>query len=156
MTKKQMYERNKKRSKTLTVITPFVFWGLLALAVIFFILALKHSVGNWNEIRTLLNSKNNTGEELRANYAYLAEKYGEWIIGNGSTGFHITFIDIRAAIFGGFAIFSGVMAFISFVGAFLLGKWIFPALAKKYTQDNQDMANLTVLEMAEEKENKKE
>ena len=109
-----------------------------------------------SEITSLLNSRKYTGEELRANFEYLSEKYGEWTIGSGGAGFQLTFINVRNAVFGGLAIFTGISAFICFVGAFLFGKWLFPFFAKKITQENQDMANLTVLEMADEKNGKKE
>ena len=156
LTKKEIYIRNQKKAKIYTILTPIAFWGLLVLSVLFFVLAVKNSAGNMNEITTLLKSRNYTGEELRANYDYLAEKYGEWVIGNGSTGFHLTFIDVENAVFGAFAIFAGVSALICFIGAFVLVKCIFPFLVKKITQANQDLTNLTVLEMSEEKNAKKE
>lgn len=146
MNKTEIYKKNQRKAKVLGILTPFVFWGLIVLAIIFFALALSNSVGNMDEITTLLNSKKYTGEDLRANYAYLIDKYGEWVIGSGSTGFTLTFINVKAAIFGGFAIFSGVSAVVCFIGAFVLGKWLFPLLTKKITQDNQDMVNLTILE----------
>lgn len=145
MNKTEIYKKNQKRAKIFAVISPFVFWGLIALAVIFFVLALENSVGNMDEITTLLNSKKYTGEELRANYLYLTAKYGEWVIGSGGTGFTLTFINVKAAIFGGFAVFAGISAIVCFIGAFVLGKWLFPMLAKKITQDNEDMVNLTIL-----------
>lgn len=146
MNKTEIYKKNQRKAKVLGILTPFIFWGLIVLAIIFFALALSNSVGNMDEITTLLNSKKYTGEDLRANYAYLIDKYGEWVIGSGSTGFTLTFINVKAAIFGGFAIFSGVSAVVCFIGAFVLGKWLFPLLTKKITQDNQDMVNLTILE----------
>lgn len=146
MNKTEIYKKNQRKAKVLGILTPFVFWGLIVLAIIFFALALSNSVGNMDEITTLLNSKKYTGEDLRANYAYLIDKYGEWVIGSGSTGFTLTFINVKVAIFGGFAIFSGVSAVVCFIGAFVLGKWLFPLLTKKITQDNQDMVNLTILE----------
>lgn len=146
MNKSEIYKKNQRKAKVLTFITPFVFWGLLALSVMLFAVALENSVGNMDEITTLLNSKKFTGEELRANYLYLTEKYGEWVIGSGSTGFTLTFINVKAAIFGGFAVFSSISAVVCFVGAFVLGKWLFPLLTRKITQDNQDMVNLTILE----------
>lgn len=145
MNKSELYKKNQRKAKIYGTIAPFVFWGLIALAIIFFALALSNSVGNMDEITSLLNSKKYTGEELRANYTYLTDKYGEWVIGNGSTGFTLSFINVKAAIFGGFAVFTGISAIVCFIGAFVLGKWLFPLLAKKITQDNQDMVNLTIL-----------
>ncbi len=145
MNKEDIYKKNQKKAKFFTVAAPFIFWGLIALAVIFFILALENSVGNMDEITSLLNSKKYTGEELRVNYNYLTDKYGEWVIGNGGTGFTLTFVNVRNAIFGGFAVATGVLSIVCFIGAFVLGKWLFPLFARKITQDNQDMVNLTIL-----------
>lgn len=146
MNKNEIYRKNQKKAKILATTAPFVFWGLIVLAIFFFIIALDNSVGNLREITSLLNSKKYTGEELRANYLYLTDKYGEWIIGSGSTGFTLTFINVKAAIFGGFAIAMGIMAVVCFVCAFVFGKWLFPVLVQKITQSNQDMVNLTVLQ----------
>lgn len=146
MNKTEIYKKNQRKAKILSTIAPFVFWGLIVLAIVFFVLALENSVGNMHEISSLLNSKKYTGEELRANYTYLTNKYGEWVIGSGSTGFTMTFIDVKAAIFGAFSVFSGIVALVLFIGAFVLGKWLLPLLAKKTTQDNQDMVNLTILD----------
>lgn len=146
MSKDEIYRKNQKKAKILAMTAPFVFWGLIALAIFFFILALDNSVGNMREITSLLNSKKYTGEELRANYLYLTDKYGEWVIGSGSTGFTMTFINVKAAVFGGFAIAMGIMAVVCFISAFVLGKWLFPMLAQRITQNNQDMVNLTVLQ----------
>lgn len=151
MTKQELYERNRKRSKILSVSAPFVFWGLIILSVLFLAVALRNSAGNMNEITSMLDSKKFTGEELRANYAYLTDKYGEWIIGNGSTGFQLTFVNVKNAVFGGFAIAMGVSAVLCFIGAFVLGKWLFPMLSKKIIQDNQDMVNLTILKNDDER-----
>lgn len=152
MTKQELYEKNRKKAKVLKTAAPIVFWGLLILAVLFFIVALKNSVGNMDEITSLLNSKKFTGEELQANYLYLTEKYGEWVIGNGGTGFTLTFINVKNAVFGGFAVFTGIVSIVCFIGAWVLGKWLFPSLSEKITQANQDMVNLTVLENSEKTE----
>ena len=149
MTKKELYNRNQKRAKFLSNSAPFVFWGFLILGFLFLILALKNSFGNLDEITSLLNSKVYNGEELQANYSYLVDKYGEWVIGNGNNGFQLMFIDIKNAIFGAVVIVMAVLSAVSFILAFLLGKWIFPALAKEITQGNQDMVNLTILEKEE-------
>ena len=125
MSKEELYKKNQKKAKILAMTAPLVFWGLIVLAVFFFAIAIKNSVGNMNEITSLLNSKKFTGEELRANYEFLTQKYGEWIIGSGSTGFTLTFINVKAAVFGGFAIITGIMAVVCFIGAFVLGKWLF-------------------------------
>lgn len=146
MSNKELYIKNQRTIKTLTAITPFIFWGLIALGVILLIVAVRHSFGNLDEVTSLLNSKFYTGEELRANYLYLTNKYGEWVIGSGSTGFTLTFINIKAVFMSGIVIVSAIFSFISFISAFICGKWLFPFLIKKITQKNQDMVNLTILE----------
>ena len=150
--KTKIYLQNRKKAKIYKRITPLVFWGLIALSIFLFAVAIKNSLGNMDEITSLLNNKKFTGDELRANYLYLIDKYGEWVIGSGSTGFTLTFINVKSAIFGGLAVATGIGAIVCFIGAFLLGKWILPALAEKYTQDNQDLANLTIFEI-EKKQN---
>ena len=145
LSKEELYRHNQKKIKFYKIASPIVFWVFLALAVIFLIVALANSFGNVNEITEMLDTKTHTGEELQANYAYLTEKYGEWVIGNGDKNFQIVFIDVKAAVFSGIMISCTVMASVYFAAAYILGKWLFPALAKKTLQDNQDMVNLTIL-----------
>lgn len=145
LTPEQTYNKNKKRAKALAICSPIVFWGFIALAVICLIIALKNSFGNIAEICELLDDKKFTGEQIADNYAFLIDKYGEWIIGTGGSGFTITFINIGKAVFSGMMILCLVMSVVFLVGAFVLGKWLFPMLSKSITQNNQDMVNLTVL-----------
>lgn len=144
-TKTEKYNKNKKWSKALKRIAPIVFWSFLALGILFLFLAIKNSFGNVAEIIDKLNSKAYTGEELRANYQYLIDKYGEWVIGNGGAGFTITFVNIKNAVFSGIMIASIVLSIVFFVSAVVLGKVLLPRIAEQLREDNQDMVNLEVL-----------
>lgn len=145
----QLYKKNQKRARAFKVLAPIVRWGMLVLGVMFLILAIKNSIGNVLEIKSLLNSKTLTGEELKANYDMLIEKYGEWHIGNGGAGFSIEFIDITNAIFSGVAITCFSLSIICFASSYVFGKWLLPILAKQIDENNQNAVNLTVIKMAE-------
>ena len=144
-TPEEIYKGNQRKSKILRTISPFVFWGCLALSILCLFLAIRHSFGNVAEIMDLLDSKKYDGGQLRANYDYLTNKYGEWIIGNGSAGFQITFVHIGHALFSGLMFACVFLSIVFFVSAHLLGKWLLPKIAEQILQDNQDMVNLTVL-----------
>jgi len=93
----------------------------------------------------LLDSQKFNGEQLQNNYAYLVEKYGEWVIGSGGNGFTLVFINIKNAMFSGFAILNGIMFVVFLLSAFVLGKWLLPYWVKKIEQENQDMVNISIL-----------
>lgn len=150
-TAEEVYKLNQKRAKIMRKIAPFVFWGFIAIAIVCFILAIHNSLGNINEIIQQLNSKKYTGEELQAHYNALVEKYGEWVIGNGGAGFTIKFINIARAAFSGIMIANFVFCGVSFILAYLLGKWILPKMATMLEQTNTDMVNLTILRNEEHK-----
>lgn len=153
LTPEEIYKKNQKKSKVLRTLAPICFWGFLALAIICLIFAIKNSFGNVAEIIDLLNTKKHTGEELQANYQFLVEKYGEWVIGNGSSGFQITFINIGQALFSGLMIVNCIFFVVFLASAYLLGKWLLPKLSSQILLDNQDMVNLTILK---DHSNKKE
>ena len=153
LTPEEIYKRNQKKSKVLRILAPICFWGFLALAIICLILAIKNSFGNVAEIINMLDTKTYTGEELRANYQFLVEKYGEWVIGNGGSGFQITFVNIGHALFSGLMITNCIFFVVFLVSAYLLGKWLLPRLSAQILIDNQDMVNLVVLK---DHSNKKE
>ena len=141
----EIYKRNQKKSKVLRILAPICFWGFLALAIICLILAIKNSFGNVAEVINMLDTKKYTGEELQANYQFLVEKYGEWVIGNGGAGFQITFVNIGHALFSGLMITNCIFFVVFLVSAYLLGKWLLPKLSAQILLDNQDMVNLTIL-----------
>lgn len=152
LTPEQIYKRNQKKSKIMKILAPVVFWVCLALSLVCLILAVKNSFGNIAEITDMLDTKAHTGDELQANYHYLTEKYGEWVIGNGGTGFQITFVNIGKACFSGLMITYCVFFVVFLVSAYVLGKWLLPRLAEQTLQDNQDMVNITVLKGQAKKE----
>ena len=145
LTQEEIYKRNQKKSKVLRILAPICFWGFLALAIICLILAIKNSFGNVAEIINMLDTKKYTGEELQANYQFLVERYGEWVIGNGGAGFQITFVNIGHALFSGLMITNCIFFVVFLVSAYLLGKWLLPKLSAQILLDNQDMVNLTIL-----------
>lgn len=145
LTPEEIYKRNQKKSKVLRILAPICFWGFLALSIICLILAIKNSFGNVAEIINMLDTKKYTGEELQANYQFLVEKYGEWVIGNGGAGFQITFVNIGHALFSGLMITNCIFFVVFLVSAYLLGKWLLPKLSAQILLDNQDMVNLTIL-----------
>lgn len=153
LTPEEIYKRNQKKSKVLRILAPICFWGFLALAIICLILAIKNSFGNVAEIINMLDTKKYTREELQANYQFLVEKYGEWVIGNGGAGFQITFVNIGHALFSGLMIINCIFSVVFLVSAYLLGKWLLPKLSAQILLDNQNMVNLTILK---DHSNKKE
>lgn len=153
LTPEEIYKRNQKKAKVLRTLAPICFWGFLALSITCLILAIKNSFGNVAEIINMLDTKKYTGEELRANYQFLVEKYGEWVIGNGGAGFQITFVNIGHALFSGLMVINCIFFVVFLVSAYLLGKWLLPKLSAQILLDNQDMVNLTILK---DHSNKKE
>lgn len=141
----EKYKKNQKTAKILKNLAPICFWGFLTLSIICLIFALKNSFGNMAEIMTLLDSKSFNGEQLQENYNMLIDKYGEWVIGNGSNGFTIKFINIGKAVFSGLMITNCVLFVIFLASAYILGKWVLPKLSSQILTENQDMVNLTIL-----------
>jgi hypothetical protein len=124
-----------------------MYWVFLALTVVFFILMIRHSLGNVMEIINLLDKETLTGEQLAENYAYLVEKYGEWtVIGKNGGLFQVEFIDIRAALFSGLMITFLILSIVCFIVAVVTGKILFPKLAQLYKDNNQDMVNMATLQ----------
>ena len=150
-TAEETYKRNQKKIKFLKFAAPICFWGFLALGIVCICLAIRYSVGNVVEILDLLDDKKYTGEELQANYNFLVAKYGEWGIGNGGAGFTLRFINIGHALFSAAFALNMTMAIFFVLGAFILGKWILPKIAKQIETSNQDAVNLTILRNSDNK-----
>lgn len=151
LTPEQVYNRNKKIVKWLRILAPVVFWACLALSVFCIFFAVKNSFGNIVEICTLLETSNYTGEQLRDNYSYLIDKYGEWVIGTGGAGFTISFVNIGKALFSGIMITNLVLAGILFACAFVLGRYLMPMIATQIENNMQDAVNRIALKGAGEK-----
>ena len=147
LTAEQMYKRNQFRAKIYKRLAPIVFWVFIGLFALFLILAISNSWGNITEIINLLDKDVYTGEELSANYQYLIEKYGEWIIiGKNAGAFSVQFVDIRAAFFSGLMITYITLSIVCLAVAVIAGKIILPKMAQYYTDNNQDMVNMATLQ----------
>lgn len=156
LSSEQIYKKNKLKSKLFKKLSPIVFWSFMALFLFFVILTIRNSWGNITEIINLLDKDIYTGEELSANYKYLVEKYGEWIIiGKNAGVFSIQFIDIRQAFFSGLMVTYIVLSVVCLIIA-VIGKILFLKLAEYYSDNNQDMVNIATLQTnAEIQKNKK-
>lgn len=142
-----MYKRNQARAKLFKKLAPVVFWTFISLFALFVILTVSNSWGNVTEVINLLDKDIYTGEELSANYQYLVEKYGEWVIVGKNAGmFSIQFIDIRKAFFSGLMITYISLAVICFAVAIVAGKIVIPKLYQYYSDNNQDMVNMATLQ----------
>lgn len=152
LTPEAIYKRNQKKAKIFKILAPIIFWVFLALSILCLALAIRNSFGNIAEICELLDSKKYTGEQLQSNYAFLIDKYGEWVIGNGGNGFMITFVNIGNAVFSGLMIINSIFSLTFLLSAYILGKWLLPKISAQILLDNQDMVNLTILRQNQDKE----
>ena len=109
----------------------------------------RNSVGNVTEILELLDKNNYTSAQLEQNYAYLVNKWGEWeIIGAGSAGLVIRYVDVGNALFSGLMIIFSTLTIISLCAAFVFGKIMFPLLAKHFKNNNDEMVDMATLKSA--------
>lgn len=123
-----------------------MFWFFMGLTIIFVILMSKNSIGNVTEILHLLDKDVYSGEQIEANYAALVEKWGEWeIIGENNSGFVVRYVDVRAALFSGLMITYMVLSIVCLCLAIIIGKILFPRLAKMYTDSNSEMVDIATL-----------
>lgn len=123
-----------------------MFWFFMGLTIIFVILMSKNSIGNITEILHLLDKDVYSGEQIEANYAALIEKWGEWeIIGENNSGFVVRYVDVRAALFSGLMITYMVLSIVCLCLAIIIGKILFPRLAKMYTDSNSEMVDVATL-----------
>jgi len=90
-----------------------------------------------------------TGTELEQNYQYLVNKWGEWeIIGAGSAGLVIRYVDVGNALFSGLMITYCILTFVTLVLALVLGKIVFPMLEKYFKNSNDEMVDMATLKSA--------
>lgn len=123
-----------------------MFWFFMGLTIIFVTLMSKNSIGNVTEILHLLDKDVYSGEQIEANYAALIEKWGEWeIIGENNSGFVVRYVDVRAALFSGLMITYMVLSIVCLCLAIIIGKILFPRLAKMYTDSNSEMVDVATL-----------
>lgn len=123
-----------------------MFWFFMGLTIIFVTLMSKNSIGNVTEILHLLDKDVYSGEQIEANYAALVEKWGEWeIIGENNSGFVVRYVDVRAALFSGLMITYMVLSIVCLCLAIIIGKILFPRLAKMYTDSNSEMVDVATL-----------
>ena len=149
ITAEQLYKKNKTKAKVFNVLSPILFYMFLLLAVLFFFFMANNSIGNVTEILDMLNADKYSGEQIEENYKYLIDKWGEWeMIGADSSGLVIRYVNIGNALFSGLMMIHATFMFISFVLSIVLGKVIFPLLAKHFTNINEEMVDIATLQSA--------
>ena len=98
----------------------------------------------------LLDKSIYNDEQIAENYKKLIEKWGEWeIIGAGSAGLVIRYVDIRNALFSGLMITYTILCAVFFVLSIVIGKVLFPQLAKSLTDNNNELVDITTLKNAQ-------
>lgn len=101
------------------------------------------------EILRLLDKDIYTGEQIEENYAYLVQKWGEWeIVGAGTSGLVIRYVDVRNALFSGLMITYTVLTIICVALSIVLGKVLFPQLSKLFSDNNSEMVDIATLKSA--------
>lgn len=118
----------------------------MALAILFFILTIKNSVGNITEIVSLLDKDIYNGQELEEHYGYLVEKYGEWSFDSQGGSFSIRFVNIASALFSGLMKTFLILTILCLMVGIIVGKAVFPKLSQYYSTNNQDMVNMATLQ----------
>ena len=150
LTAEQIYRQNKRRVKVFGALAPVTKWLFLFLALLFFLLMAKNSIGNITEILHLLDKDAYTGEQIAENYKMLVEKWGEWeIVGENTAGLVIRYVDIRNALFSGLMVTYLILTLASLLLSIVLGKVVFPQLVKLYSNNNDEMVNLATLKSAQ-------
>jgi len=153
---KQLLKSQDRKAEIIRKVAPIVLIVSILLAIFCMYLAIRHSFGNINEMVKMLDNKGHTGVELEQNYQKLIDKYGEWVIGSGGTGFTIRFIDIKKVAFSGFVLLNFFMSIFFLVFGLVMGKWILPKIARQIEKDNQTMINCKILDIEEKLAEKKE
>lgn len=97
----------------------------------------------------LLDKDFYTEEQIRENYVFLIEKWGEWeIVGAETAGVVVRYVDIRNALFSGLMITYTILCLVSFTLAIVIGKVICPILIKYYTNNNDELVDMATLKTA--------
>lgn len=118
------------------------------LAIVFFTLTIKNSIGNITEILDLLDKDVYGNEQLALNYEYLVNKWGEWEIIGGGAGLNIRYVNIGKALFSGLMMVFTSLTAASLCIAIVFGKLVFPLLAKMYKNANDEMVDMATLTSA--------
>lgn len=106
---------------------------------------IMNSIGNVTEILNLLDKDVYNDVQLAENYNYLVEKWGEWeIIG----GLSVRYVDVGRALFSGLMITYTCLTAAMLCLAIILGKLVFPLLAKTYKTANDEMVDMATLTSA--------
>ena len=151
VTAEQIYRSNRKKAKWLKILTPTIFWLLMATTLLFFCLTIRHSVGNVIEITDLLDKEKYTGTELQENYSMLKDKWGEWtVFGDDGAGISIKYINVAKALFSGLMKTYTTLTCLFFVAAISLGKIILPMLLNMYTDGNSQLIDIATLKTMEQ------
>lgn len=128
-----------------------MFWVLIALTIIFFVLAIRHSVGNVVEVINLLDTDKYARSDLQINYNMLREKWGEWVLfGDEGAGISVKYINVGAALFSGLMITYTTLTLIFFLLAIIIGKILLPMLTNMYKNDNDELIDITTLRTMEQ------
>ena len=114
----------------MSVLAPIVLYLFLMLAIVFFTLTIKNSIGNITEILDLLDKDVYGNEQLALNYEYLVNKWGEWEIIGGGAGLNIRYVNIGKALFSGLMMVFTSLTAASLCIAIVFGKLVFPLLGK--------------------------
>ena len=148
MTAEEVYKLNRKKAKVFKILAPIVFWSFLALTIVFFCFAIRNSIGNIIDINNQLSVDSEA--ERMANYNALIEKWGTWyVVGGTDSTLTISFVNIPNALFSGLMKMYSSLTMFCLIIAIMIGKVLFPAVAKSYTDNNGQLVDLTTLRSAE-------
>lgn len=151
LTAEQLYRVNKQKAKIFGLLAPITWYSLLIMTILFASLAFRNSVGNITEILNMLSKDNYTTAELQENYAALVEKWGEWeLVGENSAGLVVRYVDVGNALFSGLMMTFATLTLIFLISAIILGKIVFPLLAKHYKDTNDELVDMATLKSAEQ------
>lgn len=109
---------------------------------------IRNSIGNVTEILNLLDKDTYNDVQLAENYKYLVEKWGEWEIIGSAGGLSIRYVDVGRALFSGLMITYTCLTAAMLCLAIILGKLVFPLLAKTYKNANDEMVDMATLTSA--------